>query len=163
MAGRLPWRNVKALTELIAQPDVVMPDLSANSREAALRAMHEELARVAAVTEPALLLRDLLERALVASVCIAPDVALPHARTAAVQRIVMAVARVRAPGVGFDAEHPNVRLVFMIGTPREQVAAYLELVARITRLLRTDGVRPELMAAATEAEFRQCLARGAER
>ncbi|HVU24864.1 MAG TPA: PTS sugar transporter subunit IIA [Opitutus sp.] len=154
---------MKLPTELIAQPDVVMLDLAADSREAALRAMHAALTRVRAVTDGAQFLRDLLERVLVAPVCIAPEVALPHARTAAVDRIVLAIARVAAPGVGFDAEHPGVRLVFMIGTPREQVTAYLELVAGITRLLRAPGVRDGLLAAGTEAEFRAILQRGAKR
>jgi len=154
---------VKAPTELIAEPDVVMLDLAVDSREAALRALHAELARNPAVKDGAQLLRDLLERVMAASVCIAPDVALPHARTAAVDRIVLGVARMKAPGVGFDGEHPGVRLVFMIGTPREQVGAYLELVAGISRLLRAEGARAGLLAAKTEKEFRAELARGANR
>ena len=154
---------MKAPTELIAEPDVVMLDLAADSREAALRALHAELARDPAVKDGAQLLRDLLERVMAASVCIAPEVALPHARTAAVDRIVLGVARMKAPGVGFDGEHPGVRLVFMIGTPREQVGAYLELVAGISRLLRAEGARAGLLAAKTEKEFRAELARGANR
>ena len=151
---------MKAPTELIAQPDVVMLDLTADSREAALRAVHAALAHDAAVTDGAQLLHAVLERAMAASVCIASDVALPHARTPAVARIVLAVVRVAAPGVGFDAEHPNVRLIVMVGTPREQAGAYLELVAGITRLLRTEGVREALLTAATEQVFRASLARG---
>jgi mannitol/fructose-specific phosphotransferase system IIA component (Ntr-type) len=153
---------VKAPTELIAQPDVVMLEVAADSREAALRTLHAELARSPAVKDGELFLRDLLERVMAATVCIAPDVALPHARTAAVERIVLGVARMAAPGVGFDREHPHVRLVFMIGTPREQVGAYLELVAGISRLLRAERARAGLLAAKTEQEFRAQLARGAK-
>jgi len=153
--------HVDVPTDLIAQPDVVMLDLVADSREAALRALHAELARSPAVTDAERFLRDMLERVMVASVCVAPDVALPHARTTAVERIVLGVARLAAPGVGFDGEHPSVRLMFMIGTPKEQVGAYLQLVAGISRLLRTEGARAGLLAAGTEAEFRARLARGA--
>jgi mannitol/fructose-specific phosphotransferase system IIA component (Ntr-type) len=85
------------------------------------------------------LLRDILERVIVAPVCIAADVALPHARTTAVDRIVLGVARIAAPGVGFDGEHPAIRLMFMIGTPRRPVEEYLRLVAALSRLLRTGG------------------------
>ena len=101
-------------------------------------------------------------RAMVASVCIAPEVALPHARTVAVDRLVLAVARIAPPGVGFDGEHPAVRLIFMVGTPRQQVEEYLRLVAAISRLLKSPGAREALLAAKTEAEFRAALARFAK-
>ena len=64
--------------------------------------------------------------------------------------------------MGFDAAHPAVRLIFMVGTPKQQVEQYLLAVAAITRLLRTDGVRAGLLAARTEAEFAALLARGAQ-
>lgn len=138
-----------------------MLDLVATSREAALRTLHAVLAKQTGVNDGERLLRDILERVMVAPVCIAVDVALPHARTMAVDRIVLGVARLSAPGVGFDGEHPNVRLMFMIGTPRQQVEEYLRLVAAISRLLRKPGAREELLTAPTEAEFRALLARGA--
>lgn len=152
--------HVESPTELIARPDVVMLDLVANSRESALRSLHAVLARDPAVNDGDRLLRDMLERVMVAPVCIAIDVALPHARTTAVDRIVLGVARLKAPGVGFDGEHPNVRLMFMVGTPRQQVEQYLRLVAALSRLLRMPGQRDALLAAPTESEFRALLARG---
>ena len=153
--------RTETTTELIAKPDVVMLDLAVTSREAALRTLHEVLAQQPGVTDGERLLRDILERVIVAHVCIADEVALPHARTTAVDRIVLGVARVKEPGVGFDGEHPNVRLIFMIGTPRHQVEEYLRLVAAISRLLRKPGARAALLAAPTEGEFRAVLAGGA--
>ncbi len=152
---------MEAPTELIAKPDVVLLDLTANSREAALRGLHREMARLPAVKDAERFLIDLLERTMLASVCIAAEVALPHARTTAVERIVLGVARLSAPGVGFDGEHPGVRLMFMIGTPRQQVEEYLRVVAALSRMLRTEGAREGLLAAKSEAEFRALLARGA--
>ena len=140
-----------------------MLDLVANSREAAICGLHAPLGRSPAVTDAPLLLHGLLERAMLAPVCIAPDVALPHARTTAVERVVIGVARVAAPGVGFDPEHPHVRLIFMVGTPKPQVEEYLLAVAAISRLLKSEGVRAGLLAARTEAEFAALLARGAKR
>jgi mannitol/fructose-specific phosphotransferase system IIA component (Ntr-type) len=151
---------VEPSTELIARPDVVLLDVAANSREAAIKILHGALAQQPGVKDGERLLRDILERVIVAPVCIAADVALPHARTAAVDRIVLGVARIAAPGVGFDGEHPNVRLMFMIGTPRRPVEEYLRLVAALSRLLRKPGARAALLNAPTEAEFRAVLAGG---
>jgi mannitol/fructose-specific phosphotransferase system IIA component (Ntr-type) len=149
-------------SQLLAKPDAILLDLVATSREAALCGLHAQLAGAPGVTDAPALLHGLLERAMLAPVCIAPDVALPHARTTAVNRVVLGVARIAAPGVGFDAEHPHVRLVFMVGTPKQAVEDYLLSVAAITRLLKTEGIRTGLLAARTEAEFRALLARGAK-
>lgn len=153
--------HVQAPTELIAQPDAVMLDLVVNSREAALRALTGRLASNPAVRDGDRFLRDLLERVMLASVCIAPEVAVPHARTDAVSRMVLGVGRVAPPGVGFDGEHPRVRLVFLIGTPRAAVNDYLRLVARISHVLKTPGTHEALLAAADEKSFRATLARAA--
>jgi len=150
-------------TSLLAQPDALLLDLVANSRESAIVALHAQLAKSPAVKDAGQFLHGLLERAMVAPVCIAADVALPHARTEAVDRVVIGVARVAAPGVGFDAEHPAVRLIFMVGTPKQQVEEYLLTVAAITRTVKADGVRAGLLAAKTGAEFTALLARGAKR
>ena len=61
-----------------------MLDLAANSREAAIVGLHAQLAKSPAVKDAPQFLHGLLERAMLAPVCIAPDVALPHARTTAV-------------------------------------------------------------------------------
>lgn len=140
-----------------------MLDLKASSRDEALRSLHGEISRNPAVTDAERFLQDLVERVMLSSVCIAPEVALPHARTGAVNRIVLGVARLAAPGVEFDLEHPRVRLMFMIGTPREQVGDYLKLVAALSRLLRNRDALAGLFASGTEGEFRAVLARGVER
>ncbi|MEO6875086.1 MAG: PTS sugar transporter subunit IIA [Opitutaceae bacterium] len=150
-------------TQLLAQPDALMLDLVANSREAAIMGLHAQLAKSPAVKDAPELLHGLLERAMLAPVCVAMDVALPHARTTAVERVVIGVARVAAPGVAFDAGHLAVRLIFMVGTPTQQVDEYLLAVAAITRLLKADGVHAGLLAAKTGAEFTALLARGAKR
>jgi mannitol/fructose-specific phosphotransferase system IIA component (Ntr-type) len=150
---------VNSPTDLIARPDAVVLDLPASSGEAVMQALQVRLKDLPAVTDAAGFMRDLLERAAVSSVCISPEVAMPHARTSAVSRLMLAVGRTAGP-VAFDAGHPGVRLVFLIGTPKVQVTEYLQLVAGVSRLLKKDKVRAALLAAPTEADFRAVLARG---
>ncbi len=127
-----------------------------------MRALHARLVGNPAVTNADVLLKELLSRAEMSSVCIAPDVALPHARTPAVKRLVLAVGRSVGP-LAFDANHPAVRLVFLIGTPKQMVTEYLQLVAGLSRMLKNETVRNDLLAAKTEADFRAVLARGTQR
>ena len=158
----LPCSHVQSPTALIAQPDAVILDLPTDSGEAAIRYLHTRLSGLPEVTNSSTFLSDLLERAAMSSVCIASDVALPHARTTAVRRTVLAVGRSAGP-VAFDPEHPAVRLVFLIGTPKEAVTEYLQLVAALSRMLKNDQTRAALLSAATEAEFRAWLARGTQK
>jgi mannitol/fructose-specific phosphotransferase system IIA component (Ntr-type) len=156
------WLSFRATvtqpTVLLANPDAVTLDVRATTGEEAIRALQVKLgAAGGAVMDQPKFLADLIERAHLASVCIAVDVALPHARTAAVSRIVLAVGRVVGEAA-FDAEHPAVRLLFLVGTPKSAAGDYLQLVAAISRLLKNPAARAGLLAAKTEEEFRGCLA-----
>lgn len=148
--------------DLIANPDALALDLWATSGEAAIAELHGHLGSGAgAIKDQPRFLADLLERMRLASVCIAEEIAMPHARTAAVDRMVLAVGRCVQP-VAFDADHPRVRLVFLIGTPKEAAADYLKLVAGLSRRLKSAATRKALLAAPSEGEFLAILARGAE-
>ena len=145
-------------TLLIANPDVVLLGLRAATGEEAIQALHGQLvANPDVVRDGPRFLVDLLERARMSSVCIAPDIALPHARTSAVDRLVLGIARTEA-GAAFDPEHPNVRLVFLVGTPKDALAEYLQMVAALSRLLRNPIARGALLGAPDEADFRALLA-----
>jgi len=147
-------------TDLIANPDHLNLDLQARSGGEAIRELHDGVGLASgAVSDPPKFLADLIERAGVASVCIAADIALPHARTAAVGRMVLAVGR-SDQGIVFDAEHPGVRLVFLIGTPKDAVTDYLKLVAALSRMLKDAALRQGLLSAKSEGEFLALLARG---
>lgn len=136
-------------------------DLQAASAEAAVRGMHERLALIPnAVVDGPRFLADVLARMRLAPVCIGDDVALPHARSDAVTRLVIAVARLAQP-VAFDAQHPRIQLVILIGTPKAEVSRYLQVVAALSRRLKQAGTRSGLYTARDEAEFRTLLSGGA--
>jgi mannitol/fructose-specific phosphotransferase system IIA component (Ntr-type) len=147
-------------TELIAEPDIVVLDLEAGTGESVVGLLHQRLTKASdAISNAPDFLREVLQRMRMAPVCIADDVALPHARTDAVSRIVIGVARTKNP-VPFDPGHPGVRLVFLIGTPKNEVTGYLRVVARLSRLLRNPAIRAGLYSATDEAEFRALLSGG---
>jgi mannitol/fructose-specific phosphotransferase system IIA component (Ntr-type) len=149
---------VTSPTDFLAEPDVVLLDVQARSGEDAVRVLHERLtAENPAVTDPARFLDDVFERMRIASVCVSDDIALPHARTNAVTQLTMAVGRAR-DGVSFDADHPQVHLIVLMGTPKDAVGDYLRTVAALSRVLRHPPTRAGLMAAQNEEEFRALLA-----
>jgi mannitol/fructose-specific phosphotransferase system IIA component (Ntr-type) len=154
---------VDPITELFARPDAVLLDMQANSREGVVREMHAALRMKPEVLDGDRLLFDLLERLMASPVCVSSDAALPHARTAAVNRLMLVVGRMTSAGVAFDAEHGHIRLVFLIVVPKEQVDDYLDAMSGVTRILKNTAVRDGLLEVTTAGEFCAMLARGAKR
>lgn len=151
---------MSAPTGFIAEPDAVVLDLEAETGEAAVRVLHERLSAGSdAVIDAKKFLADLKVRMRMAPVCIAADIALPHARTNSVSRLVLGVGRARKP-IPFDPLHQEVRLIFLIGTPKDAVTGYLQAVAVLSRIMRNPKIRGGLYAAKDEAEFRALLAGG---
>ncbi len=144
-------------TELIAHPNAVIVRLSGTTGDEVIRELHAQLCSVPnTVNEPPQLLADLFERAHESSVCVTPEIALPHARTVSVDHMILAVGR-SARDIAFDPEHAHVRLVFLVGTPRQQVGEYLQMVSALMRFLKNADIRERLMAADTEADLRSVL------
>lgn len=132
-------------------------DLDVESGSAAVEAIHERLVAAGdSVRDGPRFLADVRARMKLAPVCLSGDLALPHARTDAVSRLVLGLARTAGP-LQFDAEHPAVRFVFLIGTPRAAATQYLQVVAAIARFFRNPVARARLLEAPDEAEFRAIL------
>ena len=114
---------------------------------------------VTAVSDAGKLTVEVLEREKLSPTAMGHGVAFPHARTSAVKQIVMAVGRSRE-GVTFAGSPDGpVHFFFVIATPPNQVPQYLSVVGRLARLLRSEGVREQLLTAATAEEVRGVLGR----
>ncbi len=101
--------------------------------------------------------REILERERVSNTALGHDVAIPHARTEQCTEILVAVGR-SAEGIEFEAKDGQpVRLIFLIGTPKQMVTEYLRVVGNLARLLRQDTVRQQLLDASDPARFIEIL------
>ena len=95
---------------------------------------------------------ELLARERLDTTCLGNEIALPHARTEQVKKIVIAVGRSTA-GVHFENSNQNVRLMFVLGTPKSNPGDYLMLVGSLCRLIKDAPQREALFAAATPEAF----------
>jgi mannitol/fructose-specific phosphotransferase system IIA component (Ntr-type) len=96
--------------------------------------------------------QELLARERLDATCLGNEIALPHARTEHVASIVVAVGRSEA-GVLFENANENVRLMFVLGTPKTNPGDYLQVVSALCRLLKDATHRDALLHAATPEEF----------
>ena len=95
----------------------------------------------------ALLARDRLD-----TTNLGNGIALPHARTEHVTRIVMAVGRSDA-GIAFETNGDVVKLFFVLGTPKEKPGDYLAVLSALCKILRDPADRTAIFNAATPDAF----------
>jgi mannitol/fructose-specific phosphotransferase system IIA component (Ntr-type) len=95
---------------------------------------------------------EILARDRLDTTCLGDGIALPHARTEHVGKIVMAAGR-SDPGVFFENGNQTVRLIFLLGTPRSDPGGYLQIVGLLCRILKDPVNRAALLIAATPEEF----------
>jgi len=95
---------------------------------------------------------ELLARERLDTTCLGNEIALPHARTEHVRKIVLAVGR-STEGVLFENSNQTVKLMFVLGTPKNNPTDYLILVGALCRLIKDAASRDALMAAPTPEAF----------
>jgi mannitol/fructose-specific phosphotransferase system IIA component (Ntr-type) len=103
--------------------------------------------------DPEAVLASVRERELVLSTGIGGGVAIPHGKTPCVDQLVLA-AGVSANPIDFDAlDGKPVQLFFLLVGPESAAGAHVKALSRISRLLRREPLRADLVAARTPEEF----------
>ncbi|MCD6167137.1 PTS sugar transporter subunit IIA [bacterium] len=88
--------------------------------------------------------QEVLEREALGSTGIGDEVAIPHARTENVNQLLMAFARAKEP-IDFEAEDGlPVRLIFLMGVPIKELKSYLNILAKLSRVIKIQKVRDVL-------------------
>ncbi len=105
---------------------------------------------------------ELLARERLDTTCLGNEIALPHGRTEHVKKIVMAVGRSPA-GIHFENSNQNVRLMFVLGTPKSNPGDYLQVVSALCKIFKDPANREALLAAATPEAFVQAIVSAEEK
>lgn len=100
---------------------------------------------------------ELLARERVDTTCLGNQIALPHARTEHVKKIVLAVGR-SDEGVLFESGNQTVKLLFVLGTPKSNPGDYLMVVSSLCKILKDASNREALMSAETPEAFVEVIA-----
>jgi mannitol/fructose-specific phosphotransferase system IIA component (Ntr-type) len=139
------------ISSLLAPARIVLT-LQSTRRAAALYEVarlldgHPDVANFAGFYD-GLLARDRLD-----TTTLGNGIALPHARTEHMKKIVMAVGRSDA-GIPFDDKGEIVKLIFVLGTPKSKPGDYLAVVSALCKLLRDPADRTAMLAAPTPEAF----------
>lgn len=144
------------LTELVTPQRIKVP-LQSTSKDDLLRELVELLARSDGVKDVDDVLRAVRERETVLSTGIGSGVAIPHGKSSAVSELRL-VAGTTGEAVDFDAlDGQPVRLFFLLVGPETAAGPHIKALSRISRLVRKESVRENLLAAGDADEFYRVL------
>ncbi|HEY6874357.1 MAG TPA: PTS sugar transporter subunit IIA [Geobacteraceae bacterium] len=133
--------------EGLLQPEDIIPELSAETKEEVLQALAAKVAERHPPLDREELLRILLERERLGSTGIGDGIAIPHGKLKRLDKPRMAFGR-SLKGVDFNAlDGRKAHLFFLIIAPEDAVGVHLKMLARISRILKDPGVRKGLLAA----------------
>ncbi len=136
------------ISELIS-PDAILLELGAREKLEVIKELVQPLVASGAITDEEAFLAAIARRENLESTGIGLGVAIPHARTPAVARIVLAFGRSEA-GVDFSSLDGKLsHIVFLIAAPEQQKTDYIVTLARLSKLLRREDVREALTRAET--------------
>jgi|TARA_Y100000294_G_scaffold109524_1_gene101608 PTS system nitrogen regulatory IIA component len=124
-------------------PEGVVADLKATSKKQALQDLARRAAEVSGLHERAIF-DVLMERERLGTTGVGNGIAIPHGKLANLDRLHGLFARLEQP-IDFHAidERP-VDLIFVLLAPETAGADHLKALARISRLLRDQGICDKL-------------------
>ena len=129
-------------------------DLKATTKGEVLSEMVHVMSKsLGGTIPPDALLKAILDRESKISTGVGVGIAIPHARLASVQEFTVAIGRCKT-GVAYEAlDEGPVTLIFMIVSPAQQYALYLNLHAKIALLMSNEEFRNKLIAAKDSDEI----------
>ena len=143
------------------QKEFVNLNLISGRKEDAIRELAQLVENAQEITDFEHFLEDVFERERLETTGIGDEIAIPHARTDVVSRLIIAVGR-STHGVEFESlDGRKVKLIFLMGTPKGSVSHYLKILAQLTRLLKKEPFREKLLEA-QDGEMVVKLFRGSE-
>jgi PTS system nitrogen regulatory IIA component len=103
------------------------------------------------------LVRRLMEREKLGCTALGGGMSIPHTKVPGLDRPTVAIG-VSRDGVDFHAfDGKPVRLIFLVLSPADSPAGHLQVLARISRLIKTPGVTEAILAADNAEQIREAL------
>lgn len=103
------------------------------------------------------LYKAVVEREKLVTTGVGYGVAFPHAKTKSVRGILIAFGR-SASGVDFEAmDRKSVHLFFLIAAPEDAIGAHLNVMARLSYIMKSEKVREKLLQTHSPKELLEVI------
>ena len=140
-----------------SEENLIIFDLKSKAKDGVIEELVELVNTSNMVTDKNSLLRDIKERENLVTTGIGYGVAFPHAKTKSVKGIVIAFGRSNK-GINFEAiDHKPVYLFFLIAAPEDAIGAHLNVMSRLSYLMKSEENRQKLMKATSPGEVLELI------
>jgi PTS system fructose-specific IIC component len=137
--------------------DLIVFDLKGRSKNEVIEELVNLASKSKLVKDKAEILKAVLDREKLVTTGVGYGVAFPHAKTRAVKGIVIAFGRSKE-GVDFEAMDKKLAyLFFLIVAPEDAIGAHLNVMARLSYLMKSEKNRESLMKITSPKELLEVL------
>lgn len=131
----------------------ICTELKSNSKNEAIKELADLIRDNKNISDFDKFVGDVFSRENLKTTGIGDGVAIPHARTDAVKKIIIAFG-ISKTGVDFQSMDKNPsNIIFLIGIPTEHIDDYLKVLGHLTRLLKHEDMRQSLLKAKDKEEI----------
>jgi PTS system nitrogen regulatory IIA component len=136
----------------LVRPETVRLDLTSPDKEGAIADLVELLAAAGEIADRQAVLDAVLERERKMSTGMQHGIAVPHAKTDAVERIAAAVG-IHAKGVEFQSlDGRPTHIIIVTVSPQDSSGPHVQFLAQISRILTARKTRERLLRAKSKQE-----------
>jgi len=141
----------------ILKEKAIISELNATDKKGALEELTRPVAKASGVNHEEMV-RVLLERERLGSTGIGGGIAIPHGKLKSLDSLLVGFGRSHK-GVDFEAiDGKPAHLFFLLMAPENSTGAHLQMLARISRLLKDSTFRQRLMTAGDRHEIYMAIA-----
>lgn len=124
--------------------EAIILKLKSKDKIGVIKELTSPLSKKGTITDEEEFLKDILKRENLESTGIGFGVAIPHARTKAVKKLVLAFGR-SIQGIDFSSiDGKPSYLVFLIAAPEDEKSEYILILAKLSKILRREDIRRKL-------------------
>ena len=150
-------RQKQKLSELLT-PSAISLELKGQTKQEIIDELIDILDRAGYLTDKAAVRDAVIEREAKLSTGLGEGVAVPHGKTAGVERLVAAFG-IKRDGIHFDAaDGQPAKLFFMLVSPQSVTGPHVKALAQIARFLRSGRNKEKLLSAGTAEEIYKIFA-----
>ncbi len=138
--------------------DYIIEELKAKTKRAVLAELSELFTRDQTSLQGESVVDVLLEREKLGSTGIGDGIAIPHGKLKGLENLVISFGRSRE-GIDFDAiDGRPVHLFFLLMAPESSTGQHLKALAKISRMLKDQDFRHDLLTAKSKEEIYRKIA-----
>ena len=142
--------------------EAIIMEIKAKEKIAAINELVEHMVAKQLVSDGKEFIKALAKRENLESTGIGDGIAIPHARTDAVQDLILAFAR-SPKGIDFSSiDGKPSHIIFLIASPEGKKSEYIMALAKLSRLLRKHPVRELLRDAKNPKEIMDIIKKNEE-